>query len=285
MLKVEASRSHHGLTTAVAKLPALGEYRRTSAAATMSAATYLEFGDGVLARISLGVFRPENPAPTFLHPRIATPIGEHPMVGIFDDHIKSRLIQEFAAANWSHITVVRLGYPSQEQSQCPATILVAVRPNTLDADGAAEMLRSTAQWLYAFPALHDVAIEVIEADVVPHSGNTSDDSNHPTLSVYDNASDDFKCPTIGIDGKLPNLGYCFEDAFRDVPAIGASLGIQHANQSGTLGGYLALRTMGRCEYMALTCHHVLSGMVIPLQSPRLTFTNPQRWPNWHISTR
>ena len=244
---------------------------RAPLAATMSTATHLEFGDGVLARISLGVFRPENPAPTFLHPRIATPIGEHPIVGIFDDHIRSRLIQEFAAANWSHITVVRLGYPGQGQSQCPATILVAVRPNTLDADGAAEILRSTAQWLYAFPALHDVAIEVIQADVVPHSGNTSDDS---------------KCPTIGIDGKLPTLGYCFEDAFRDVPAIGTSLGVQHSNKSGTLGGYLALRTMERCEYMALTCHHVRAQRyVIPLQSPRLTFTNSQRWPNWHISTR
>ena len=225
----------------------------------MSTATHLEFGDGVLARISLGVFRPRDPAPGS-YPRIATPIGEHPIVGIFDDHIRSRLIQEFAAANWSHITVVRLGYPGQGQSQCPATILVAVRPNTLDADGAAEMLRSTAQWLYAFPALHDVAIEVIEADAVPHGGNTSDDSNHPTLRVHDNASDDFDCPTIGTDGKLSDMGYCFEDAFRDVPAIGTSLGIQHSGKSGTLGGYLALRTTERCEYMALTCHHVLSGM-------------------------
>lgn len=185
--------------------------------------------------------------------RIATAIDEHPIVGIFDDHIRSRLIQEFAAANWSHITVVRLGYPGQGQSQCPATILVAVRPNTLDADGAAEMLRSTAQWFYAFPALHDVAIEVIEADAVPHNGSTSDDSDSPT---------------IGIDGKVRRLGYCFEDAFRDVPAIGASLGIQHSNKTGTLGGYLALHTTERCEYMVLTCHHVLSRM--------LSHSNPRR---------
>jgi len=107
------------------------------------------------------------------------------------------------------------------------------------------MLRLAAEWIYVFPQLHDVAIEMVEAAVVSNYGNTFNDLDQPT---------------IGTDGKLPWLGHCFEDAFRNVPALGASLGLQDSNSAGTLGRYLAIHTVEEFDYMALTCHHVLSRM-------------------------
>jgi len=234
----------------------------------MSARTHLEVGSGhFLARISLGVSMARNPMLPFEPKRIATSIGDHPIAGIFDPHIRSRLLKDLskegAAVDWSHVTVVRLGYPGQGPSECPATILVAVMPNTLNSDGAAEILRSVAEWIYSFPELHDVAIEMIESAAVPYHGNVSNDPDHPIM---------------GLNGKVPQLGYSFEDAFRNVPALGVSLGIQDSNSAGTLGGYLVIRTAERSHYMALTCHHVLS-RVFSHSNPKATFANPERWPS------
>ena len=223
----------------------------------MSAGTHLEVGSGhFLARISLGVSQAQNPMLPFEPRRIATSIGDHPIAGIFDTHIRSRLLKDLskegAAVDWSHVTVVRLGYPGQGASECPATILVAVIPNTLNSDGAAEILRSVTEWIYAFPQLHDVAIEMIESAAVPYHGNGSNDPDHPIIEL---------------DGKVPQLGYSFEDAFCNVSALGAGLGIQDSNTAGTLGGYLVIRTAERSHYMALTCHHALSRM-FPHSNPQ-----------------
>jgi hypothetical protein len=121
-----------------------------------------------LARISLGVPRARNPMLPFEPRRIATPIGDHPMVGIYDEQIRARLLDIFAEADWSHITVIRVGFPGQGPSECPPTILVGVRPTTLTPDKAAEIIRSAANFLYGFSELEDLAIEIIEADVVRH---------------------------------------------------------------------------------------------------------------------
>ncbi|KAK3364112.1 hypothetical protein B0T25DRAFT_627962 [Lasiosphaeria hispida] len=202
----------------------------------------LEVGGGgrghFLARISLGIPQASRPVSTFEPKRIATAIGTHALVDIFDTHIRGRLIQECAAIDWSHISVVRLGYLGQAPSKCPATIVVAVRPNTLDSDGATRILRSVGKWIYVLPQLHDVAVEVVKAGVAPGADHV----------------------TVGIDGKVPGLGCSFEEAFRNVPALGAGLGPQDSTLAGTLGGYLSINTADTVEYLALTCHHVLSAI-------------------------
>jgi len=80
-------------------------------------ATQLEVGGGhFLARISLGVSQATNPMLPFQPNRIATAIGDHPIVDIFDTHIRSRLIKECTTVDWSHVTVVRLGYPGRHRA-------------------------------------------------------------------------------------------------------------------------------------------------------------------------
>ena len=222
-------------------------------------ALQLEVGGGgrghFLARISLGIPQASNPMLPFEPKRIATAIGRHALVDIFDTHIRGRLMQECAAIDWSHISVVRLGYPGQARSECPATIVVAVRPNTLDSDGATRMLRSAGEWIYVLPQLYDVAVEVVKAGVAP---GVTPGADHGT---------------VGTDGKVPWLGCSFEEAFRNVPALGAGLGLQDSASAGTLGGYLSISTADTVEYMALTCHHVLSGMFSPV--PPLSLPYPR----------
>jgi hypothetical protein len=162
-------------------------------------------GGQFLARISLGVPRAKNPILPFKPKMIATPIGDHPIVGIYDEQIRARLLAIFAEADWSHITVARVGFPGQGPSECAATILVAVRPTTLDPDSAAEMIRSAADFIYGFAVLEDIAIEIIEADVVPHIGELR--------RSYDT---------------LPSLSYHFEEAFCDPPSIGVGLGLSNS---------------------------------------------------------
>jgi len=259
MLKVKSVRSHW-LWHAPRQF-----HHRTSIATTMSAAAgeLVEFGAGALARISLGVPRARNPSLPFEPARIATSIGDHPIVGVFDDRICGPLLQEFAATKWAYISVVRLGYPGQGPSECPATIIVAVRPHTLDTDGAAKILRSTTHWLYAFPELHDVAVEIIEADVSPYADNKSFQvPNGGTPDEFD-----FYTPTVDADGHVARLGPSIDEAFRTIPAMGTSLGSDHSGKVGTLGAYVALHTPGKYERMALTCHHVLSGKLRSVQSP------------------
>ncbi|KAK3364081.1 hypothetical protein B0T25DRAFT_58465 [Lasiosphaeria hispida] len=217
-----------------------------------------------LARISLGIPQADNPMLPFEPRRTATAIGPHAIVDIFDTHIRGRLIQECAAIDWSHISVVRLGYPGQAPSERPATIVIAVRPNTLDSDGATRILRSVGEWIYVLPQLHDVAIEVVKAGVAP--GIT------PAVKVKAGVSTDDV--TVEINGKVPGLGCRFEKAFRNVPALGAGLGPQDSAVAGTLGGYLSISTANTVEYMALTCHHVLSGM-FSYPSPTLTPSYPR----------
>lgn len=190
----------------------------------MASSMHLEpgrLGGHFLARISLGVPRPSNPMLPFEPRMIATPIGDHPIVGIYDGQIRARLLTIFAEADWSHITVARIGFPGQGPSQCPATILVAVRPTTLSPDKAAEMIRSAADFIYGFAELADVAIEIIEANVVPHYDSPD------TGSIISHSGD-----------TVPHLSYRFEDAFCDTPSIGVGIGLSGSNSTGTLGGYL-----------------------------------------------
>ena len=110
----------------------------------MASNAHLELGGDALARISLGAPRPENPVFPFVPKRIATPIGNHPIGGLFDPETRDHLHDILSPADWSHITICRLGFPGQGPAQCPATILVGVRPNTMDSNQAAELLRSAA---------------------------------------------------------------------------------------------------------------------------------------------
>ncbi|KAK3364093.1 hypothetical protein B0T25DRAFT_563092 [Lasiosphaeria hispida] len=223
---------------------------------TMSTMPALEIGGGgrghFLARISLGIPQASRPVGTFEPKRVATAIGRHALVDIFDTHIRGRLIQECAAIDWSHISVVRLGYLGKAPSKCPATIVIAVRPNTLDSDGATRILRSVGEWIYVLPQLHDVAIEVVKASVAPGVTPGAAVEVKAVVAPGDHV-------TVGTNGKMPWLRYSFEEAFRNVPALGAGLGLQDSAVAGTLGGYLSISTADTVEYMALTCHRVLSG--------------------------
>lgn len=73
---------------------------------------------------------------------------------------------------------------------------------------------------------------------------------------------------------ISRLGCAFEDCYCANPAIGASLGLSGSVGSGSLGSYLRLRIRSNAEenatYLALTCHHVLSGMyyILDLLLPR-----------------
>jgi hypothetical protein len=156
---------------------------------------------------------------------VATPIGNHPIVGIFDTQIRARLHGIFACTDWTHISVVRIGYPDNEPSECPATILVAVQPNTLSLEKAAEVIRVAADFVYGFAQLDDIAIEIMEAGV-----------------------------DLDSDYTLPTLSYNYEEAFCATPSIGVGLGLSDSRSTGTLGGYLRISTAKTSKYVALTCH-------------------------------
>jgi hypothetical protein len=205
----------------------------------MASNAHLEFGGGALACISLGVPRPENPMLPFVPKRVATPIGNHPIVGLFDPEIRDRLHDVLSPADWSHITVCRLGIPGQGPAQCPATILVGVRPKTIDSDQAAEVLHSAADLVYRFAELHDVAIEIIEADVA------ADASDSAASRHRDHCNE-------------RPFNYKFEEAFCHQPLIGVGIALSESTLSGTLGGYLKIGTATKTKYVALTCHHVLT---------------------------
>ncbi|KAK3364114.1 hypothetical protein B0T25DRAFT_513917 [Lasiosphaeria hispida] len=101
--------------------------------------------------------------------------------------------------------------------------------------------------------LHDIAIKVVKAGVAP--GVAPGAAVEVKAGVAPGADN----VMVGADGKMLWLGSSFEEAFRNVPALGASLGLQDSDAIGTLGGYLSISTADNVEYMALTCHHVLSG--------------------------
>ncbi|KAH6624962.1 hypothetical protein B0J18DRAFT_429789 [Chaetomium sp. MPI-SDFR-AT-0129] len=202
-------------------------------------AAELEFGGGTFTRISMGVPLPEKPMRSLIPYRVATPIGNHPIVGHFDPEIRNRLHSILSTTDWSHITVCRLGYYGEGPERSPATILIGVRPNTVDLAQASELLRSAADFVYQFSELRDVAIEIIESVV-----NTS-------------ASDSSTAPALDPIWDAP-FGYKFNEAFCPQPVIGASIGVSRSTKSGTLGGYLKISTATKSRYVALTCHHVLS---------------------------
>jgi hypothetical protein len=218
--------------------------------APMASEPHLEFGDGVFARISMGVPRPANPMLPFMPRRIATPIGNHPIVGLFDPDIRNRLHEIFDGADWSHITVCRVGYPGEGPEQCPATILVGVRPNTMNSDQAGELLRSAADCVYRFIELRDVVIEIIEANVVAYAAEST--ASHPR----------------GYHGERC-VGYKVEEAFRDEPLIGVGIALSDSTTSGTLGGYLKIGTATKSKHVALTSHHVLSSRFLNCLPPLL----------------
>jgi hypothetical protein len=192
-------------------------------------------GDFV-ARITHDLGRLENPERGRSR-RIAMQIGDHAIVDFFDPHgIRDDLHNIFSAADWSHITVCRVGYSMQETEDCPATILIGVRHNTMTTDEAVTLLTLAAQSVYRFPELHDVAIEIIEADVVSHGNELS---------------------RLGVERE--GDAYEFDDAFCDKPQLGAAVGLSDSTDSiGSLGGYLRVGTAPYFKYMALTCHHVLA---------------------------
>ncbi|KAK3364107.1 hypothetical protein B0T25DRAFT_58711 [Lasiosphaeria hispida] len=219
----------------------------------MSTMPTLEVGDGrghFLARISLGIPQASNPMLPFEPRRIAMAIGRHALNDIYDTHIRGRLMQECAAINWSHISVLRLGYPGQAPSECPATIVVAVWPNTVDLDGAARILRSAGEWIYVLPQLHDVAVEVVEVGVAPGvargaavevkagapgvARGAAVEVKAGVAGVAPGAAVEVKAGAPGVavevkDGVAPGDHVTVgtdEEAFRNVPALGAGLGPQ-----------------------------------------------------------
>lgn len=186
--------------------------------------------------------------------RIATEIGDHAIVELFDKQgIRDKLHDIFSTADWSHITVCRVGYTTQGPEDSPATILVGIRPNTMTTDQAVSMLNLAAQSVYRFHELRDVAIEMIEADVVSHAGESSRS----------------ELPGYG------NYAYEFNEAFCNEPQIGVPLSPSDSTITGTLGGYLSIGTAPHVKYLALTCHHVLTRKFLsaPLTVTRLTPTN------------
>lgn len=155
----------------------------------------------------------------FLSKRVATPIGNHPIVGLFDPEARDRLSDILSPADWSHITVCRLRLFGQGPVQCPVTILVGVRPNTMDSNQAAELLRSAADLIYRFAELHDVAIEIIEADAAADASDSaaSRRRNHCNEQPFN---------------------YKFEETFCHQPLIGVGIALSESTLSGTLGGRL-----------------------------------------------
>lgn len=102
-------------------------------------------------------------------------------------------------------------------------------------DEAVSLLKLAAQSVYCFDSLHDVAIEIIEAEVVSYASE----------SLFHR----LECPRDGCE---------FNEVFRNEPHIGVPLGCSDSNATGTLGGYVRLSTASDVKYMALTCYHVLT---------------------------
>jgi hypothetical protein len=102
--------------------------------------------------------------------------------------------------------------------------------------------------VYGFTQLEDIAIEIIEAGVDIHSDDT-----------------------------WSTVGYDFEEAFCVTPSIGVGLGLSDSRSTGTLGGYLRLSTAVTSKYVALTCHHVLSGTFLGPIPPSHAYSDRIRW--------
>lgn len=208
-------------------------------------------GDFV-ARITLGSGPLQNPE-RGRQMRIATTIGDHPMVYLFDkEDIRGEFHRIFSTADWSYIVPCRVGYSLQEPAHSTPTILVGVRPNTTTIDEAVGMLNLAAKSVYRFSSLHDVAIEIVEADIMPYASQSS-----PRTLTLEHATD----------------GYEFEEAFCDEPRIGVPLSRSDSTATGTLGGYLRVSTASGVKYMAMTCHHVVTSKS-PSDPLTVTPTNP-----------
>ncbi|KAI9767141.1 MAG: hypothetical protein M1840_005930 [Geoglossum simile] len=67
-----------------------------------------------------------------------------------------------------------------------------------------------------------------------------------------------KCgSTIEVEILLGELSRLGQSSWEEIPAIGSSIGLAGSLSSGTIGGFLDLRTSSQTVRVGLTCHHVL----------------------------
>lgn len=201
-------------------------------------------------------------------------IGKHQIVEFFDlgnqgqASIRDHLLEILQDDQWSCLAVVRIGFKGAHVDESPVTVLISVKPSAVATSRAVEIVNGAADYIYRcvikappptfhfpswiyiyiylpphlltlFPSFHelrDVAIEIGEADFSPSDAKYA----------------------------ISELGYAFEDCYCINPSMGASLGLSGGRGSGSLGGYLRLRIRSESKvqetkYLALTCHHVLSG--------------------------
>jgi hypothetical protein len=67
-----------------------------------------------------------------------------------------------------------------------------------------------------------------------------------------------KCgSTIEVEILLGELSRLGQSSWEEIPTIGSSIGLAGSSSSGTVGGFLDLRTSLQTVRVGLTCHHVL----------------------------
>ena len=89
-----------------------------------------------------------DPGLPFEGRRVATPIANHPIAGLFDgEGIRNSLQSLLSDIDWSHISVARVGFPGA--ALWPPTILIGVSPSSaIDSQAAQDILRRAAPLVY-----------------------------------------------------------------------------------------------------------------------------------------
>ncbi|TPX12682.1 uncharacterized protein E0L32_000859 [Thyridium curvatum] len=187
--------------------------------------------------------------------RVPSPLGPHPIVELFDTcppghslTMRQRLAEIIRNDSPSGILVLRYGFSNLSGTEQYPTIQLALNPKAASEERAVELAREAADYIFQFPTLRDLSIEITET----------------AFTFYCSEND---------NEKYRKWGYYLEDAYRPVPTTGTSIGpSQGSKRTGTLGGYVRVRFKRKpglespstrpASYevvAALTCHHVVSG--------------------------
>lgn len=116
-------------------------------------------GGKFLARATFDVAAPlrslSNILP-FKTSRVATNIGDHPIVKLFDlddqgqKSIRANLLDTIQQDEWSTLVVTRIGFKGADVEQSPVTVLISVKPAAVTTIRAVEIANKAADYIYRF---------------------------------------------------------------------------------------------------------------------------------------
>jgi len=137
-------------------------------------------------------------------PKELRPVGMHPIVDIWEDHLSRKLVQclDSKQVSWTSIDIVRIGYAGE--SFPPLILWIGVEPDSLSLEDGATVAYSCHQILVE-SRITDVDVEIRESSVTPLVGPKL---LAPTLSS--NATAEIRnplTPMLGLPISCKNTDY------------------------------------------------------------------------------